>query len=150
MSTALVVRPDSHVGILRHARQTLDGVGVKYSRISLVGSKFILGPDKGEDTDILIEVDDLDDASDALCNAGFEKGGSESVNEFWRSCLRKFDMLNVLLTDDPAYFDKWVQAAEVCRYLQLEEKDARVAVHMIVMDGYKAFHFKFGLLSDVG
>lgn len=107
---------------------------------ALVGSKYTADPKMANDSDVLVLVKDKAVARTELIS-GFEdikRGGSE--NEHQPDCWESFKVgkLNVLVTEDEEFFKQFKLAAEVCRYLKLQDKGQRVAVHMILMDGFVA------------
>lgn len=46
--------------------------------------------------------------------------------------------INLMVTHDPVFFDRYKTAMEVCKALRLERKDQRIAVCQIVRDGRTA------------
>ena len=107
-------------------------------RIELVGSTYIYGG--GNDIDILVLLDraiPLCPDVDALRLPGWEYGGSTPKSgDKW--CSWKQGIINILVTADQTYFNDWVTAAEVCKYLFLKrgivlDKPERIAVHEIIM-----------------
>ena len=111
---------------------------VKPLSFDLVGSMYIVG--EGQDIDVLVLVQVLGNNDiQALEIEGWEYGGSipgEGCGDNWIS-LKKKD-INLLVTSDKEYYDKWITAAEVCKYLQdsgvILTKQQRVSVHSIIMD----------------
>lgn len=105
--------------------------------VALVGSTYIVG--EGKDIDLLAFAEDRDAIETALQVRGYVREGGESYNpqedEF--VSMRK-DEFNVILTSDREFFASWVQAAEVCKYLKLADKEQRVMVHRIIVDGWSA------------
>lgn len=97
-----------------------------------VGSAYILG--EGKDVDYLVLVGSMSAAIDLLAKAGYVLEGAESYDTSTFSSLRK-DGLNVLITQSFAFFEGFAQAAEVCKYLGLKDREQRVKVHRILLDG---------------
>jgi hypothetical protein len=119
-------------------REASEELFLHAKRIELVGSTYIHG--QGNDIDILVLLDSaaptcLSVAS--LILPGWIYGGSTPKSgDGW--CSWKQGDINLLVTADQTYFNAWVTAAEVCRYLALRgvklEKPDRIAVHAIIMD----------------
>ena len=99
---------------------------------------YIVG--EGQDIDVLVLVQVLGNNDiHALEIEGWEYGGSipgEGWGDNWIS-LKKKD-INLLVTSDKEYYDKWITSAEVCKYLQdsgvILTKQQRVSVHSVIMD----------------
>jgi hypothetical protein len=118
-----------------------------YSRIALsadsgcqfdtVGSVAILGA--GADYDLLFcSSTPLARLSieDAMLAQGFiEEGEGYPQDEF--TSLR-FNEVNVLVTDDPEFFDNWKRSVAVCKLVRDEfgsiDRPLRVAIHQEIMD----------------
>ena len=107
-------------------------------RIELVGSTYIYG--QGNDIDILVLLNTAAPtytSIETLVLPGWVYGGSTPKSgDGW--CSWKQGDINLLVTDDETYFNAWVTAAEVCKYIALRgvklEKPDRIAVHAIIMD----------------
>jgi len=105
-------------------------------RIGLVGSTYIYGG--GNDIDILVLLDSTGGSIEELRLPSWEYGGSTPKSgDKW--CSWKQGDINLLVTEDQTYFNAWVTAAEVCKYLFLKrgvvlDKPDRIAVHAIIMD----------------
>lgn len=100
--------------------------------IAPVGSDYILG--EGADVDVLVRVSNLSDALDALADSGFEPDGTYIGTGVEFTSMRK-EGLNIILTTHASFFDGFVTAAKVCRYLKIEDKADRVAIHRFLRDG---------------
>lgn len=119
---------------------------VSYDAAAWVGSGYILGPDKAADFDLLIYVEDKVAAEVAAFAAGFIPGGSadpQAMQDCWQSM--RLGSINLLICDDLTFFNSWRIAAEACKYLGLEDKERRVNVHRIIMDGWTADRCKVAL-----
>ena len=109
---------------------------LRAKRIELVGSTYIYG--QGNDIDILVLLDSNGVGVDELRLPGWVYGGSTPKSgDGW--CSWKQGDINLLVTEDQTYFNSWVTAAEVCKYLFLKrgvvlDKPDRIAVHAIIMD----------------
>lgn len=57
-------------------------------------------------------------------------------NKIWTSVRR--GNLNLMVTDDADWYEKYTTAMEVCKYLQIGSKDQRIAICRIVRDGWTA------------
>lgn len=110
-------------------------------KFDLVGSVEIVG--SGNDYDILFcssSVDARHKIEDAMKAQGFfEEGEGYPQDEF--TSLR-FNDVNVLVTDDQSFFDKWLRAVAVCKLVRDEfggcDRPLRVAIHQAIMDGASA------------
>lgn len=120
--------------------KVLSRADVEWEDATLVGSKYTADPKMADDTDVLLLVRSKELAHMQLVHA-FEDakvGGSENEHQpdCWLSV--KIGKLNVLVTEEEGFYKQFKLAAEVCRYLQEQDKGKRVAIHMILMDGFKA------------
>ena len=117
-------------------REASEDLSLRAKRIELVGSTYIYG--EGNDIDILILLDSTGGSIEELRLPGWEYGGSTPKSgDKW--CSWKQGHINLLVTGDETYFNAWVTAAEVCKYLFLKrsivlDKPERIAVHAIIMD----------------
>lgn len=111
------------------------------TRYQLVGSTYIMG--QGKDIDMLFKVESLSEASEFLRRKGWdaESEAYELSNQQFMSF--RAGNVNVLVTHDDEFFGGFLGAAEVCKYLRLRgyldigQRDVRVAIHAIVRD-YKS------------
>jgi len=107
----------------------------------LVGSCEIQG--EGNDVDVMVTVfatHHTDTVADYLKSTGFleqEVLDAENYGPGDFRSLRKND-INVLLVWDFKLSDKWIAAVEVCKYVKTQNREQRVAIHKIVMDGESA------------
>lgn len=106
--------------------------------VRIVGSTYIYG--HGADLDLLVLVrtpEGMGSLVNSWYHQDFRFGGSgPKVGDHW--CSWKRGTLNLLLTDDSDLYDRWLMAAEVCRYLYLARaivltKPERIAIHDILM-----------------
>lgn len=116
-----------------------------YKRHQLIGSTYILG--NGKDRDTLVLVENAVAARAALMAEGWhcESDTSEQYNDALFYSLRLGEK-NALITADDEYFDRFVTAAEVCKYIfqcdpspqsVVRDRSFRVMVHKIVRDGHR-------------
>lgn len=107
-------------------------------QFDMVGSVEICGT--GEDFDVLIcssSPESRPKIEEAFAALGFETEGDENypLDEF--TSMRLNDV-NVLVTDDSAFFEKWNRAVAVCKLVRDEfgscERPLRVAIHQAIMD----------------
>lgn len=107
-----------------------------------VGSAYTGGASASSDIDVLVLVTSKAEASGVLhahaAETGAVQGGSELPGdpdewESWRD-----GALNLLITDCPKFFSRFVAAAEACRYLRVEDKTTRKVLHKIITDGTTA------------
>jgi len=114
-----------------------------YSNVYVVGSSFICG--EGKDSDILILVPFIDSNDwqqvyvDYFESKGYKVDGNLLYGGEFVSM--KNGRINILLTEYPIFFDRWVAAAHVCRYIDdlmpkgKMSRKVRVDVHQIIVDG---------------
>lgn len=107
----------------------------------MIGSASYM-PEAAEDVDYLLLVKGN---AIALGGAMESVGGWENCSDYegvpeneslWTAIRKGF--LNLMLTHDKAFFDKFVAATEVCKALKLTEKKDRVMVCQIVREGITA------------
>jgi hypothetical protein len=104
----------------------------------VVGSTYIKDNEKS-DVDILVLDEKL--SLEELIYPGWEYGGSTDMNgDHWMSWKKIVDgvEINMLITTKLEYFNSWITAAEVCRFLHLQGYTLRSAtvhgIHEIIMD----------------
>lgn len=110
-------------------------------KFDLVGSVEIIG--SGNDYDILIcssSATARHEIEEAMRTQGFfEEGDGYPQDEF--TSLR-FNEVNVLVTDNQVFFDKWLRSVAVCKLVRDEfggcDRPLRVAIHQAIMDGEAA------------
>lgn len=102
--------------------------------LELVGTQFIFND--GADYDLLWLVSDRAAATLQLLAEDY----SASVGDAYDLSSGKFKSfvkgkINVLITDNQVFFDRFVVAAHVCKYMQVKDKETRKSIHRIVRDG---------------
>mgnify|MGYP001236544418 CR=1 FL=1 len=106
----------------------------------LIGSAQYLPADQVNDVDFAVLLQsELDPARYAtnLQDTGWGKCSEyDQTTGLWFA-VRRGD-LNLMLTSDPGFYEKYLLAMEVCQGLRLAEKAQRVAVCAIVRDGLSA------------
>ncbi len=108
----------------------------------MVGSAYTYDREKANDVDMLVLVSDLDAAVEHCNGGGYVEHDEHIDYDDERSHPVKLGKTNLLLTSDHDWFAGFVRAAEVCRYLQLEERAQRVIVHKIVRDGASSDNYR--------
>lgn len=107
--------------------------------VAPIGSAYILSPEEASDLDVLLLVEDATSSALLLCQQGFVAGGSNAPGpdqDSWWSLTK--DRLNIIVCDDRDYFNLWKMATAVCKYLKVRDKNQRIDIHGIIMDGYEA------------
>lgn len=107
--------------------------------MELVGSTYI-ADEQTRDVDILVLIPDAD--LSCIFFSDWQYGGSVGMgNESdWMSwkCVQNGLEINMLLTNKKTYFNAWLTAAEVCRFLFLKgiklPSAAVHGIHEIIMD----------------
>jgi predicted nucleotidyltransferase len=107
-------------------------------RHEIVGSTYIKDKDSS-DVDVLVFDESFH--LDEMSFGGWEYGGSNGMgNDHWMSWKHCVDgvEVNMLLTSRRDYFDAWLTAAEVSRFLHLQGYNLRTAtvhgIHEIIME----------------
>ncbi len=120
--------------------------GIRVHDWAWIGSTYING--EGKDIDILVLCPDASLRRTDWASIGMSCAGSSHPPEDddpWAS-VRDGAGSNVIFVTSKDYFDKWVAAARVCKYLQnwldstelTLSKGVRIRLHSIIMDGNSA------------
>jgi hypothetical protein len=107
--------------------------------IDMVGSYYILeDKTKAKDIDILclvIPEKRISFLQTLIFDENWKDApGYAAINNF--TSLRK-DKVNILMTKHREWFDKFIAARDVCKLLKVEDKNARIAVHDLIMKAPK-------------
>lgn len=119
---------------------------------ALVGSAIYIPADAVEDVDfaVMLSLDEgkcaVDYASEMLAEWS-ACGEYDGVGGNW--CAVRAGNLNLMLTNDRAFFDGYKLAMEVCKVLRLSNKDDRIAVCQVVRDKKKADEVRPPALAGV-
>lgn len=113
-------------------------------KFSLIGSAMYLPADQVADVDYAVLLAPSMDKGlvEQFCQVelnekhGFEHCSDYDIDGSWRA-MRRGD-LNLMVTSDAAWFERYLTAMEVCKALRLTKKDDRILVCMIVRDGRTA------------
>ena len=127
-----------------HATEALRMECLKPKRMEIVGSAYITDSNSS-DIDVLVEVEfgEFCPGVEGLAFNGWAYGGSvgEGNDSNWGSWKKTFPGVgdvNLLVTGSKEYFNAWLTAAEVCRFLALRgivvPRAERVGIHNIIMD----------------
>ena len=107
---------------------------------ALIGSAMYLPEDQVHDVDFAVLVYPNQHAIDytqKLCDEGWGRCGEyDGQGGTWAAIRR--DNLNLMVSHDPELFKGYKIAMEVCKALNLQHKEDRIAVCAIVRDGKKA------------
>jgi hypothetical protein len=114
-----------------------------FRRVVPVGSRVICNPpptDTDADYLCLVALGGAWDAEMALYSAGYERGGSEDPLTWQLGPEREFTSyrkgeINLIVTDSPEYFRRFLTATVVATRLNLLKKDDRIALHRAVLYG---------------
>ncbi len=101
------------------------------------GSRYICNPPPTDtDNDTVILAENIAAACDALVKDGWEYGGSYVIGDYWFSYKKTVDGVveNFIVTQDSSQFAKWKKATELCKTLNLLNKNDRVAVFRAIVD----------------
>ena len=110
-----------------------DGL-IGYISHQVVGSTYVFG--EGNDKDVLVLVENAIQARNHALERGWRLETTREYEGTKFYSLRRGDD-NVLIVEDPEYYADFLTASEVCRYLQLADKNDRVMVHKIIRDGHR-------------
>lgn len=88
------------------------------------------------DNDTVILAEDIGLAATSLFKDGWEYGGSYVVGDYWFSYKKSINGIieNFIVTQDSVQFAKWKKATELCKTLNLLNKNDRVAVFKAIVD----------------
>lgn len=115
-----------------------------FQRVEPVGSRVVCNPppaDTDADFLCLARLGTADAAERALKAAGYEHGGSEDplasilCNPDQEFTSYKKGELNLLVTESPVFFQRFLAATAVAKRLNLLKKDDRIALHRAVLYG---------------
>ena len=79
-----------------------------------------------DDVDFVVKVDNIAKYKDQLASEGW------SDNDEYKELEKEFESvkknnINIILTQDQEYFNKWVEASNIVSTYQIKEKDNRIA-----------------------
>lgn len=110
--------------------------------VALVGSTIICG--EGEDADILVCTTSpearIEFENHLQTNRGYVVEGNEDYpqDEFTSMRNPESPEINILVCDDPKFFESWLRAVSACRAVFIAtgacDRELRVAIHQAVMD----------------
>jgi hypothetical protein len=112
--------------------------------VALVGTMYTHG--EGHDYDYVVLVAGFNRAASDLQEAGFVLNSPDGYEVGQFASFRAGDV-NVMLTEDEEFFDKFVAAAQVCKYVEgllaarwpespgSLDREQRVKIHRIIMNG---------------
>lgn len=108
-------------------------------RSELIGSASYM-PEKANDVDfaVLLDHDCMAYAAELMTipnGQWIACGDYDSDKGLW--CAIRRGYLNLMLTHDVGFYERYLTATEVCKALRLEHKEDRIAVCQIVRDGRK-------------
>jgi hypothetical protein len=106
---------------------------------ALIGSASYL-PEEANDVDFAVLIAPPHDAmgyTGDLASNGWGRCGEYDTRDGNWAAVRR-DYLNFMVTHDPAFFERYKVATEVCKALKLRNKAERIAVCQIVRDGKTA------------
>lgn len=110
-------------------------------RYNLVGSTYILG--KGKDIDYLVQVPILNLAYKLFGDMGYKTESDEKYNDLLEDegtpqdsfiSFRKNDINLIVVANDYIY-NSFVLSAKVCRHVKAEDKQMRIDLHQLIMNG---------------
>lgn len=103
-------------------------------RVAHVGSQVTMVPPPTEDTDDDYLIFTLKMGyGPAMRDAGWKLGGSEIEGDTFNSWTK--DGINLIITDDTTFFDKFILATQVCRALNLKYKPDRIVLFQAILYG---------------
>jgi hypothetical protein len=100
-----------------------------------VGSRVTCNPPpKDTDEDILVLVEDREEVIKTLVKAGFKKEGAYITGDTKFISLRRGET-NFIVTDDKAWYEKFLLATAVCKELNVMKKEHRCCVFAAILEG---------------
>jgi hypothetical protein len=111
------------------------------AEFALIGSAMYMPAEACNDVDFAVLTRDGVDAMgylSQLCQSGWDACGEEYDTQHgtWGAVRR--DNINLMVTHDRAWFERYKTAMQVCKVLRLTRKDDRIAVCRVVRDGLSA------------
>jgi hypothetical protein len=109
-------------------------------KFALVGSAYTYSLEQARDIDVLVLVTDVLETAEALAEQGWQYPPNHDPNYalLSNSIPMRHGALNLLLTGNETWYEGFARAAEVCRYLAVDDRAKRVALHQIIRDGRPA------------
>jgi hypothetical protein len=111
--------------------------------IAPTGSRYICDPaptDTDEDYVVLVLPEDFDDLILKISDNGYDLGGSDvfaaeeiSLNEWDGFQSWKKGDINLIITTSKEFFDKFVEATEIAKELNLLQKEDRITVFQKIL-----------------
>ena len=90
------------------------------------------------DRDYVLLVTNLEAAEKGLAASGYDntsaRGEEDYGTEKSMQCYRK-DNLNLIVTEDKEFFDKWLEATALAKILNLKDKHLRIALFSYILYG---------------
>lgn len=113
----------------------------RVAEFSLIGSAMYMPAEACGDVDFAVLLKDGEDALrylSELAVQGWSHCGEEYDTQHgtWGAVRR--DNLNLMVTHDRAWFERYKVAMQVCKVLRLTNKEDRIAVCRVVRDGLSA------------
>lgn len=104
-------------------------------KFMLIGSASYM-PNEAKDVDFAVLLDEGQNAMryvDNLAINGWDRCGEYDIDKGTWSSVRKGN-INLMITHDLVFYGGYLKATEVCKALNLRDKDQRILVCMIVRD----------------
>jgi hypothetical protein len=117
------------------------------AQFALIGSASFMPPEQCNDIDFAVMLCDGFNAiqlSQELVGTGFAAGCTDYDAQDGKWVAVRVGRVNLMLTHDRAFYDGYLRAMEVIKYLHLTKKSDRIAVCQIVRDGMTAETVKAG------
>lgn len=103
-----------------------------YTTVSLTGSSYICNPPVTDtDIDFVIYSQDWDKLHDWCEKNAFKTNFEDYGIEAFRSYKR--GVLNLIVTEDPIFYKRFVKATEIAKKLNLLDKQQRITLFDFVM-----------------
>lgn len=99
------------------------------------GSNYICTPPvKDTDIDYVVYTGDLEWTLDKLTSIGWVQGDTKNYSELVDDFVSmRFDVINLIVTGDFSFYDKWVKATAVAKKLNLLKKQDRIILFDFVL-----------------
>lgn len=129
---------EAQVAEVRVTLRKLEALGVPVMTAALTGSCFLTSGEY-HDLDVVVKVPCLRIAAEAAAAAVMVCcGDGEYTTDLSSWSAWRDGCVNVLFEADVARYHGWVDSSRVVRALNLTDREQRVAVHRIILDGQTA------------
>ena len=135
---AIAKEYDSIFGKPERSKLTMNPFLDKVVKLEYVGSRVTCNPPPLDtDEDVLILTDDIESLIGDCFETGFKRDGSIKSTYPSGFVSLRHGRINLIVTDEGEFFDKFMLATFVCKSLNLLSKAERVIVFQAILYGNK-------------